>query len=536
MKLKRIAVKNIKKIESLDIDLNGNVFAIAGDNEVGKSTLLQLILQSMTLKNKIPVPVTQGKKDGFALFEFEAPGGMPYQVKLEYKEDGKEKLTLMAPGGIKSTKVTDLRNVFDYHDVSVEEFMLWSDSKEGRMKQRNLLLSIFPKEIQEKFISAIEKETLYYNNRASLNKEVDLLTKQLEGYKMTEEELLQLQNKATYQSRLNQANEYKKKATESYTNIKVLESKIEQDIIGLEQYKSSLTNQKAQLKKQIDDKHDEINELKAKLQKLEQEAFDLIEQSENFDQNANKEIDRRNATIKSYHDQVAVIKADLLPEDKVETSITTLKARIDALATLETRNNMRLEIVKQLEAKTASLKVAEKDLTDIRNYKDQVILEAEMPIQGLSIDENGLNYNGLPFDKNQLSTSQFMQVVLRILIAINKKTPIIPIGRAESFGKKKLNELIELAEKENCQIFFEKVKDEGSLTIEVFEDDEFHPIEQKAIVEEPEKKKKGKELPADWRESIKKEEKPEDLFAEEEEDLFPDETAMNYPETLFDEI
>ena len=159
-----------------------------------------------------------------------------------------------------------------------------------------------------------------------------------------------------------------------------------------------------------------------------------------------------------------------------------------------------------------------------------------MPIQGLSIDENGLNYNGLPFDKNQLSTSQFMQVVLRILIAINKKTPIIPIGRAESFGKKKLNELIELAEKENCQIFFEKVKDEGSLTIEVFEDDEFHPIEQKALVEEPEKKKKGKELPADWRESIKKEEKPEDLFAEEEEDLFPDETAMNYPETLFDEI
>ena len=158
-----------------------------------------------------------------------------------------------------------------------------------------------------------------------------------------------------------------------------------------------------------------------------------------------------------------------------------------------------------------------------------------MPIQGLSIDEDGLNYNGLPFDKNQLSTSQFMQVVLRILIAINKRTPIIPIGRAESFGKKKLNELIEMAEKENCQIFFEKVKDEGSLTIEVFEDDAFHPIEQKMVVEEPEKKKKGKELPADWRETIKKEEPQPDLFAEED-DLFPGDMAMDGPETLFDEI
>ena len=535
MKLKRIAVKNIKKIESLDIDLDGNVFAIAGDNEVGKSTLLQLILQSMTMKNKIPVPVTQGKTDGFALFEFEAPGGMPYQVKLEYKEDGKEKLTMMAPGGIKSTKVTDLRNIFDYHDVSVEEFMLWSDTKEGRMKQRNLLLSIFPKEIQDKFLSAIEKETLYYNNRASLNKEVDLLTKQMEGYNLTEEELTWLKQKAGYESRLNQANEYKKKSAESYTTIKVLESKIEQDTIGLEQYKAGLTNQKAQLKKQIDDKYDEINELEAKLQRLKQEAFSLIEQSENFDQDANQEIDRRNATIKSYHDQVASIKADLLPEERVEESITTLTARIKNLATLETKNNMRLELKKQLDDKSNKLKEAEKDLSDIREYKNKVVLEAQMPIQGLSIDEDGLNYNGLPFDKNQLSTSQFMQVVLRILIAINKRTPIIPIGRAESFGKKKLNELIEMAEKENCQIFFEKVKDEGSLTIEVFEDDAFHPIEQKMVVEEPEKKKKGKELPADWRETIKKEEPQPDLFAEED-DLFPGDMAMDGPETLFDEI
>ena len=50
MKLKRIAVKNIKKIESLDVEFNGNVFAIAGDNEVGKSTLLQLIVSTITLK------------------------------------------------------------------------------------------------------------------------------------------------------------------------------------------------------------------------------------------------------------------------------------------------------------------------------------------------------------------------------------------------------------------------------------------------------------------------------------------------------
>lgn len=532
MKLKRIAVKNIKKIENLDAELNGNVFAIAGDNEVGKSTLLQLILQAMTMNNKIPVPVTQGKTDGYALFEFEAPGGMPYQVKLEYKENGKEKLTLMAPGGIKTTKVTDLRNIFDYHDVSVEEFMLWSETKEGRKKQRNLLLSIFPEQIQKDFLAASEKEQAYYESRTSVNKEVELFSTQLKGYELVPDELAALEKKDAFEQRLKNLKKYKEESVERYAEIVILENSIETETKALEKKKEDFPEAKANLKKDIDDKNEELNELKLKVAKMEASINSLIEAYDKAEEIYNSEVDVALQSIKTKHEKLKTLNEDLIPKEKLDETETKLNANLEIIKSIETKNTMRLDVLKSLEEKKEKQKQVEKDLADIRAYKESLLLNVDMPIDGLSLDEDGLNYKGLPFDKNQLSTSQFMQVVLKIMVAINKKTPIIPVGRAESFGKKKLQELIELAEKENCQIFFEKVSDDP-LTIEVFEEDEFKPVEQK-MIQETETKKKPAELPADWREKIKKEPV---VIDEDDDDLsFMSSSVDDDLTTEFDEV
>lgn len=533
MKLKRIAVKNIKKIESLDVEFNGNVFAIAGDNEVGKSTLLQLILQSMTLKNKIPVPVTQGKTDGSAVFEYEAPGGMPYQVKLEYNENGKEKLTLMAPGGIKSTKVTDLRNVFDYHDVSVEEFMLWSDTKDGRKKQRDLLLSIFPKETQEMFLNAIAKEKEYYDERAELNKLVDMLEKQLKGYEMTEEQLGYLEKKDEYKERIKKLNAYKESSIEKYANIKLLEKEIQDTLTAVEDLKARFPEKKKDFKERIDKKNDELEDAKLKVKKLEEEVYDMTRAYESMEDEHNKFIDEQNKAVTIKHQELNKLNEDIIPQERLKETEQKLNATMDFINGLDNTNKLRLDLVEKVKVKKEQKETAEKNLSDIRAYKEQILKGAEMPIPGLSIDDEGLNFNGLPFDKNQLSTSQFMQVVLKILVAINKKTPIIPIGRAESFGKKKLKELVEMAERENCQIFFEKVKDEGNLTIEVFEENEFRQVELKDVQEEEKKEKKTAALPEDWREKISKKVEEED----EEDDLsFLSGPDFDDNKTEFDEV
>lgn len=542
MKLKRIAVKNIKKIESLDVEFNGNVFAIAGDNEVGKSTLLQLILQSMTYKNKIPVPVTQGRDDGFALFEYEAPGGMPYQVRMEYNKNGKEKLTLMAPGGIKSSKVTDLRNVFDYHDVSVEEFMLWSDTKDGRKKQADLLLSIFPEDVKHNFLSAVAKEKEFYESRATVNKEVNILEKQLKGYEMTPEQLEHIKQKDKYLDRQKKLNKYKKESVDKYADLKIVAKDITAAEEKLKEDKEAFPEYKTKLKEQIDEDTLELEELKEKVRKAENALSDLVQAYDAAEETHNNNIDTQNKAIKLLYEKQTKLNESLIPEEKLEESEQKITAGLDYIKGLETTNTLRLSVVKSLEKKKAEQSKLEKNLSDIRTFKESILMEQEMPIEGLAIEEEGLTYKGLPFDKNQISTSQFMQVVLKILISINKKTPIIPIGRAESFGKKKLNEIIALAEKENCQIFFEKVKDEGELTIEVFEDDVFKAVEQKSVADDLLSKKKTeakKELPADWQEKAKqiaKEKEEEEeipvMFNDEDDDDF----ELDLGTTMFDEV
>jgi len=460
---------------------------------------------------------------------------------LEYNEEGKEKLTLMAPGGIKSVKVTDLRNVFDYHDVSVEEFMLWSDSKDGRKKQRDLLLSIFPKEVQDNFITAMDKEKGYYDSRSTINKEVDLFTKQLAGYEMTPEQLADLEKKPLVVQRMDKLNAYKKNSVNQYADLKVVAKDIQKSEENIQKMKDEFPDYKAGLKKTIDEKNADLNELRDRLQKLELLIGNMIDQYRQAEEKHNQDLDAKNKELQIFYEKQKHLNDSLIPEAKLEESEQKINTKLDYIKNLESTNTLRLKVVENLEKKKEEQVKVEKDLTDIRSYKDSLLTSVQMPIDGLSIDEEGLSYNGLPFDKNQLSTSQFMQVVLRILVAINKKTPIIPIGRAESFGKKKLKELIELAEKENCQIFFEKVKDEGELTIEVFEEDIFKVVEQKLVPDDAlgnnKKKKETKELPENWREQVKQ--KAEEA---EKEDQVPamfdddDDDELDLGTTMFDEV
>lgn len=541
MKLKRIAVKNIKKIESLDVEFNGNVFAIAGDNEVGKSTLLQLIVRSMDMRNKIPVPISQGATDGFALFEYEAPGGLPYQVRLEYSENGKEKLTLMAPGGIKTSKITDLRNIFDYHDVSVEEFMIWSDSKDGRKKQADLMLSIFPDDVKQNFLSAVAKEKTIYDDRATVNKEVEILNTQLKGYEMTPEQLEQIKQKDKFLERQNKLDTYKKGSVDQYADLKIVAKDITTSEANLETKKTTFPEYKTNLKKKIDEDTTELEDLKEKVRKAENALSDLVQAYEDAETNHNKEIDASNIAIKALYDKQTALNKALIPEDKLEESQQKITAGLDYIKGLETTNTLRLNVIKSLEEKVAEQSKLEENLKDIRAFKENILLTQEMPIEDLSIDEEGLSYKGLPFDKNQLSTSQFMMIVFKILVAINKKTPIIPIGRAESFGKKRLNEIIAMAEKENCQIFFEKVKDEGSLTIEVFEDDVFKAVEQKNVPADllDKKKEVKNELPADWQEQVKQKAAAAEIEEENSfivtDAIFEDDDELDLGTTMFDE-
>ena len=97
------------------------------------------------------------------------------------------------------------------------------------------------------------------------------------------------------------------------------------------------------------------------------------------------------------------------------------------------------------EAKANSDK-KETEILEFRNKRSQ-LLKGETPIDNLEITEEGLIYKGLPFKRGDISTSEEMEVGLKILMLKNINSKIFTISRGESLGTEKLNSILDFAKK-----------------------------------------------------------------------------------------
>jgi hypothetical protein len=99
----------------------------------------------------------------------------------------------------------------------------------------------------------------------------------------------------------------------------------------------------------------------------------------------------------------------------------------------------------------------------IKDHQEQIndlILKAKLPVKGLSFNENGLFYNGLPFDETALSTSELIRVGIELAVGKNPNLGIINIARGESIGKDIMKGILEYVKKHDFQLFVEQVNDE----------------------------------------------------------------------------
>jgi hypothetical protein len=157
------------------------------------------------------------------------------------------------------------------------------------------------------------------------------------------------------------------------------------------------------------------------------------------------------------------------PKD-IEDQFIKAETEFNQVKKIEEHKTQAETNLKTLEEKKKVYNNLSTTIEAIRKEKETIILESSIPIKGLTIDDDGILLNNLPFTKEQLSTSQIITTVFKILIALNKKTPIFYLGRAESLGKAKLDEMLQIAIDNNYQVFVDRVESGEELKIEVYED------------------------------------------------------------------
>lgn len=466
MQLRKFELKNIKNIESFEHEFNGNVYFFKGDNEQGKTTLMNAIFSLLTGKVG-PNALKKGEKSGIIKGEFEGENGK-YEVEIKLSEKNPNGTISITKNGLKTTKKSFLQEAFNYKDFDASDFIQLSNTAEGRRKQVDVVKSLLPEaakaridEIDTSVAQAKETRKEHGINekriKALISSSPEFTEEELEKYaaEMSVEEIIKKQSEIAvnneklknFNERLIQAkanlegfdaqkkNEIKASSTVDSWETKIADLEKQAEVIqtqiklAKESHKKAISEDEKKLADAVAEKELLAEKVKAG------EAYakkHKITSTDDLDKEINeaKEHNAKHAEVLAYKSN----KEDLL---QVSTSVDKCNTKIEVL---------------QLE-------------------KAKLIKSSNLPIDGLEIDEDGLKLNGVPFVKDAVSTSQEMEVAFAIITAMNKDTKMFRISRAESLGGKKMKAIIDFAKKNNLQGFMEiVVPNETSLIVDEYKE------------------------------------------------------------------
>ena len=404
--IKKVQIKEFKAIKDFDESFENNIILLKGDNGVGKSSVIQFIEIALGKQKNIP-PNATGEGEVIADFR-----GNQYLFQVAFK-DGKPIVTITAPDGMKDNKKSTLAGIVGAIDFDIDKFVEQSKSLSGRKEQIETYKKFLDKEIVEQIERYESNVAINYEQRTIANRELKTIDGAIALHPMKGENL------NIEPIDVSDVFQKQKEANEHNSKIEVTESTL------------------LQLKQENERYDSEI----ARLMDLAKVNKDRIDKGESF-LNSNTKIDitefetkLQNANeINAQVSQAKELKAKLAEKEKLTNDIGEMTALIDST----------------------------------RQVIQDAIRDMDSPIEGLGFDSEQLLYKGVPVNPDSLSKSEIMELGIKLKIAENPDAGVLFIQEGESIGAKRLEEIKEIAAKNNFQIIMEQVeRGNEKLTVEL---------------------------------------------------------------------
>lgn len=404
--IKKVQIKEFKAIKDFDESFENNIILLKGDNGVGKSSVIQFIEIALGKQKNIP-PNATGEGEVIADFR-----GNQYLFQVAFK-DGKPIVTITAPDGMKDNKKSTLAGIVGAIDFDIDKFVEQSKSLSGRKEQIETYKKFLDKEIVEQIERYESNVAINYEQRTIVNRELKTIDGAIALHPMKGENL------NIEPIDVSDVFQKQKEANDHNSKIEVAESTL------------------LQLKQENERYDSEI----ARLMDLAKVNKDRIDKGESF-LNSNTKIDvtefetkLQNANeINAQVSQAKELKAKLAEKEKLTNDIGEMTALIDST----------------------------------RQVIQDAIRDMDSPIEGLGFDSEQLLYKGVPVNPDSLSKSEIMELGIKLKIAENPDAGVLFIQEGESIGAKRLEEIKEIAAKNNFQIIMEQVeRGNEKLTVEL---------------------------------------------------------------------
>jgi len=143
------------------------------------------------------------------------------------------------------------------------------------------------------------------------------------------------------------------------------------------------------------------------------------------------------------------------------------------IANAEIQNNsfrlyqQRLVAEKKFMSKQSESALLTTGIEQVDSEKIRIMTSAQMPMQGLTMDENGVFFNGTPF--KQLSSAEQLRIASAIAMAKKSDLRILLIKDGSLMDEQSMEMLHAMAAEHDYQIWLEKVDSSGNVGIVIEE-------------------------------------------------------------------
>lgn len=405
MKIVQLIVQNFKNITIAEVTPTGGTVIISGENGAGKSALLDSFWMALDQKKAMkqnPDPIKHGEKTAKVVVNLGKyiVTRTWTETKSYLKIENAEGAVFKSPGAMLASLIGELS--FD-----PQAFSMMSDQE-----QLNTLMDMLDLTIDIPELNSKRKEL--YESRTQVNRKIASLKGQIEGIVIPDgvpdEEVSTAAIMADYQAASDlivKNNQTKVDLANISSRVKVMDARREELAIQLNEIDIEI--------KDTTEIRDDLEKVVEALKDPDLEVFKC----------SIEDVEKDNEFVRLKHD----------------------KEKLSSILVQDQNNSLNL---------TGAIE-------QIDEQKAEAIMNATMPVPGLSLDDTGVMYNGTAL--KGCSAAEQLRVSISMAMALNPKIRVIRITDGSLLDSSNMKVIEDMAEEHDFQVWIERVDETGKLGV-----------------------------------------------------------------------
>ncbi len=434
-KIARIQIRDVLAIEELSLDLDGNGLAISGRMASGKTSILDSVSAAFGKSNRAEM-LRQGTDRGELLIVLDDG----HQIEREVTHDGISRPVVRSPDGSVMKKPADfLAGLASALALNPVEFLNANEQRQIRMLADAFPVDVSVEELQEWAGGLLKVDDLFAKGELKGLDLVMAAVKQVSG----------------------EARNAKLLASKVSAQAKALGETIPlgfqpEEIRGISS--ADLATELAQIQQ-----HNRVvQETQEKLVKIDKQEAQIRNQEQQVAEKIRllqEELaglgDRIKGAERAREEVNAWLSSNPLADGSpLEERLRTLDTQRGILSNYDRMKSLEAE-AQALSETEVSLSSAKKKLSE---FPAAMTERASIPIEGLSIEDDGIRVNGLPI--SNLSDGERLRLAIQIASAGASNLGVVCIDGAERMSEHEREALLSSLESQGLQFFVTEVSDE----------------------------------------------------------------------------